>query len=846
MPDPSEGKMPAGPTNRLKITKPSRERQSDRLGPRFDHLAEQFRQGQAVLQFEDDPAALAPERAIVFEVASSIAKFYLEAKNAGFEYLAEDEIELDPDADFHPLREADQRFAGRIYMAMPDQRALQQLLSVWDIYKTAGRMPNGFGVWTELFGLLKDVRAWGPQDRVLPETLSYWRETLATSPNEPVRFEIDLWFRANPALRRAKAEALIAMITDAGGSVWDHATIPEIRYDALLVDLPAHLVQELLEHPDVFLARSDEVMFIRPQAMARFPIDVEFTDANEDASDQDEQTNLPPLAALLDGFPMQNHQRLANRLTVVDPFGLEEGYLLQYREHGTEMASLIVHGDLNAGEKPIGRSLCVLPILRPSTATNEEWSPPNRLFVDVIYQAVRSIKEGHGDEPALSPDVVLFNLSIGDTTRPFAGPMSPCGRLLDFLAYKYHILFLVSAGNVKGSLEIPDFATWSALEDATPDARERAILTGLHQSEAFRTLLSPAEALNVVTVGAAHRDSHIGGVQPHNAIDPWTCGDLPNVSSALGPGHRRVIKPDILMNGGRELVRMRSNNPLLVAPVVSAQQAFGLRTAAPDREGDIRRTALTFGTSASTALATRAAHQILEVLEDASGGSKHAEIPLAFQGLVAKALLIHGASWGSKTDLLVDIFGPGTHDQRKDNVARLLGYGAVDVARTLDCTQHRATLLNWDSIGNDEAKLFRIPLPTGLESSLDFRSVTFTIAWFSPVNAQHQGYRAAALSLTPGGDGEYSLAIKRAAEQPHYNAVKRGSVLHERREGQRAAAFVDEGDLLFTVSCRASAGELNELVPFAVAVSIEVGVESEITVYDEVRAAVENRIRPKA
>jgi hypothetical protein len=836
--------MPPGPTNRLKVTTPSRERQNTRLGHRFEHLAERFRQRQAVLQFEDDPAALAPERAIVFEVASSVTEFYVEAARAGFEYLAEDEVELDPDEDFHPIRNAEQRFAGRVYMAMPDQRALQELLRVWNIYKSAGRMPNGFGIWTHLFGLLKDVRAWGPQDRVLPETLSYWREALATHPDEPVRFEVDLWFRSSITIRRAKAAALATMISDAGGRVWDHSTIPEIRYDALLVDLPAHRVQELLDHPDVFLARSDEVMFLRPQAMARFPIDVELTDHLEVPPRQAGYADLMPLATLLDGLPMQNHQRLANRLNVVDLSGLEETYLLQYREHGTEMASLIVNGDLNANEQPLGRPLCVLPILRPSTATNEEWSPPDRLFVDVIYQAVRSIKEGHGEDAPIAPSAVLFNLSIGDTTRPFAGPMSPCGRLLDFLAYKYRILFLVSAGNVKGSLEVPEFATWSALEEATPEARERAILGGLHQSKAFRTLLSPAEALNVVTVGAAHRDSHRDGVQPHNAIDPWTCGDLPNVSSALGLGHRRVIKPDILMNGGRELVRMRSNNPLLIGPVTSAQQAFGLRTAAPDQGGDLRRTSLTFGTSAATALATRAAHQILETLADASSGSQHTEIPREFQGLVAKALLVHGASWGSKTDVLVDVFGPGNHDQRKDNVARLLGYGAVDVARSLDCTQHRATLLRWDSIGDDEAKLFRIPLPTGLESSLDFRAVTFTIAWFSPINARHQGYRAAALNLTPGGDGKYSLAIDRAPEQPHFQAVKRGSVLHERREGSQATAFVDDGDLLFTVSCRASAGELNEQVPFAVAISIEVGVESEIAVYDEVRTAIENRIRP--
>jgi hypothetical protein len=44
-----------------------------------------------------------------------------------------------------------------------------------------------------------------------------------------------------------------------------------------------------------------------------------------------------------------NHVRLAGRLSVDDPEGLEATYPVQRREHGTEMASLIIHGDLSAG-----------------------------------------------------------------------------------------------------------------------------------------------------------------------------------------------------------------------------------------------------------------------------------------------------------------------------------------------------------------------------------------------------------------------------------------------------------------------------------------------------------------
>ena len=70
-----------------------------------------------------------------------------------------------------------------------------------------------------------------------------------------------------------------------------------------------------------------------------------------------------------------------------------------------------------------------------------------------------------------------------------------------------------------------------------------------------------------------------------------------------------------------------------------------------------------------------------------------------------------------------------------------------------------------------------------------------------------------------------------------------GTVYHDRREGKRAP-YVDEGDLLLRIAARETAGELTQPVPYAMAVSIEVGVGSTIPVYDEVRAAVLSRVRP--
>src|SRR5215208_6144728 len=113
-----------------------------------------------------------------------------------------------------------------------------------------------------------------------------------------------------------------------------------------------------------------------------------------------------PIAALLDGLPVQNHARLRGRLIIDDPDNLEPRYPVALRRHGTEMASLIVHGDLTRGEAPLSRPLFVTPIMQ-STEHGDERTPPDRLFVDVIYRAVRRIMVGEGGEPPSAPGVII-------------------------------------------------------------------------------------------------------------------------------------------------------------------------------------------------------------------------------------------------------------------------------------------------------------------------------------------------------------------------------------------------------------------------------------------------------
>ena len=801
----------------------------------------------------NDPTGLAPERALVFQIAGSLDGFAAATKRIpGLEYLGEDEIEFDPDDDFwipdtrkdrEGQRRLDKQIGGRLYLVMPDVQALKEILSLWRRYQAGERLGSGYGPWYNLFNQLKDIRVWGPEDRLSRRDIQFFQDIMESSPKELIRVEIELWSYRNRDRDRRALNRLSRVINDAGGSVITDASIPEIAYDAALVEIPIREMERLIRREEVALALCDDIMFVRPQAfISPYPVSEE----SETGEDTDGLPPLPPgtvpIAALLDGIPVQRHYLLDGRVMIDDPDALDQNSVVARRIHGTGMASLIIHGDRNLGELPITRALYLRPVLCAPPDEQEECFQPDRLLIDTIYRAVSRIKEGESNEPPIS-SVFLINLSLGDTRRPFARPVSPWARLLDYLAYKYNILFLVSAGNITTPLNIPGFSRWIDFEDASPSDREHAVIEGLAEERPHRTLLSPGEAMNVITVGACHDDAHPAEDTQDSLIRPYDGSLLPNVSSAMGLGHRKVVKPDILMPGGREPVRfVRSGDQLTIKPAVTGQY-FGMRAAAPDAGGRIDQEHNLSGTSVATALATRAAHQLFDALMRTDNGAILGNADPKYYASVVRALLVHRASWHDTASELEDVFGPsgrGQHVARKDNVTRLMGYGIPRVTESMGCTANRATLIGYGDISGDQMAAYSVPLPPSLERVEEPRAVTVTLAWFSPVNISHRAYRMANLEVT--GKFKDGIVTRREKQQPSDKSIPRGSLFHQRWVGEEAKEFADDGYLTFDIVCKEPAGKIDTPIQYGLIVTIEAG--EHIPVYQEVQAQLV--IRPRA
>lgn len=862
MPRPERRTPQAGRPPRESIPSANAERQTARIGPKFASLERILADPETLGELRDDPAAIIPERALVFEVASDVADFYRAVRGVpGLELLGEEEGDSVPDEDFFVPdkdgeRREDKRVPRRFYFTIPDQAALRELVSLWRKFQRNEEFGRGRAAWREVFGHLADIRPWGPEDRLTEEAIEDWRYRLEFDPDTPIRFEVEFWYRDNAARRETAEATFVEKLKEVAGELLDRSVVDAIRYHAILVQVSPGVVRELLDHPDISLGAFDDVMILRPQSLVSGPVEGDLEDALETEAEGNEvgQDLQAPIAALFDGVPMAQHARLADRLIVDDPdeFAEEYGAAAEQR-HGTAMASLILHGDLNDPNPvpPIRRSLYVRPVMYPQPAGLDstcEVMPPNRLSIDLIWRAFVRMFDGDGEGEPTAPSVRIVNLSLGDAKRRFAGVMSPWARLIDYLAWRYNVLIIVSAGNIVERLPLEDIATWAEFENADGAIRQSKLLRSILRQRAHRKLLAPSEAINALTIGAAHTD-HITPIG-HGAlsVDPYVNTALPNLSSALGLGFKRSIKPEILFPGGAEQVRASSTHaPIDVLPIARPGNYFGIGVASPGTAGESTRKINMSGTSVAAALATHSAMRILEALEELPNEPAHPDVDPAYHPVLLKALLVHSAQWnGEAVEALKEIINDGQRlhwEHERDEISRFLGFGFPNIERVVDCTESRATLVGWNTIHSKETDRFQVPLPAELDGVPGFRAFSVTIAWLTPITHSHRMYRLAKFKASAGEDNKFSIGVSNSKQQPSHNALGKGTVYHHRWEGEEAANFVNNGNLVLDVTCSPAAGEFDEEIPYAVVATLEVGQGVAVPVYERVLERLREAVR---
>lgn len=821
-----------------RIRKPAPQRQWDRLSPIFSQLQAAFDARRVEVQ--QSAAGIDPEQVLVIETVDSIDNFANAVKRIdGLEWMGEIEIDgIAPDDEFHDETKPDKELNGRLYLVMTNKRALDEMLSLWQRYQANPDMQfeRGLTKFRDVFLHLKSIRRWDVQDRLLETgVIDIWQEDLEYDGGRVIPFEAELWFRGSNELRAISASHVTNLVQQAGGRILSQSVIEGIAYHGLLAELPAHAIRAIVENPTTELVKCENVMFFRP--VGQMVVGDKSPEGDVEIA-QIEEMPLPtgdPVVALFDGVPLANHRLLAGRLVVDDPDSWEADYAASERVHGSSMASLIVHGDLNQPQPPLSRPVYVRPIMKPLNwfdTPRPEGIPENCLAVDLIHRAVKRLFEGDQGEGPAAPQIKVINLSIGDRARQFTQSMSPVARLLDWLSVKYGVLFVVSAGNHPTTISLG--VSREEFDSFQTDQFEAATIKALYRDARHRKLLSPAETINGISVGAVHLDeaqvAHQG-----NRIDPFG-RPLPSPVSAFGSGYRRAIKPDVIFYGGRQWYRLplQPTNPVTIEPAIF-RTTPGNKVASPGSlAGELNATSYSCGTSNATALISRAAGICYDSLQQIFNEQAAEVDPSNYEVPLLKAMLVHGCSWGDIGSRISEVLRtPENGRQLSGLISRWIGYGIPVEDRVLDCTEQRATVLGFGQLSDGEAHVFSLPLPPSLGSRPEWRRLTVTLAWLSPISASTQKYRTASLWFEMNNNG---LAPTRS--DADWRAVRRGTVQHEVFEGQRAEPFIDGEVIEIKVNCREDAGKIQNPVAYGLAVSLEVAEGLDIAVYNEIRTRI--------
>lgn len=805
---------------------PSYQRQVSRLNERVRQLHDDIIAQAALLQ--EGTQGIDPEFVLVFEVVGSVNSFMAAAQNAGMDWLGEyDEESIEADDDFYEVDKDGQVKEGallsrKIYLTLTNQRSMSQMLHLWEQFQNGTEFERGTTGFRDVFKWLKTIRRWNVEDRLDSSDMpSIWESQLEGG-EQNVKFEIELWYRTTEAKRNYAERSITQIVEESHGRIVKRVLIPEIAYHALIVECPAQEIRRILDTRNTKLVQSEQIMFFHAtgQSLGTYSLDEDNENTEDDNVNGAEQ-GMPtgrPVVALLDGLPLQNHSLLVHRIDVDDYFNLEPNYLANQRSHGTAMASLIIYGDLSNPLVAFNHLLYVLPIMKYDANSQKEIIPKDELYADVLHRAVRHIME----ETDLRNDIKVINLSVVNENKMFVNSFSAEARMVDYLSWKYNILFVICAGNYKESF-VDDNMTYGRFMNLEPEERQIMVIKDRFNLQRHMRIQAPSEAVNALCIGAVN-DDYSQLKSQDDRIFPVIDG-FPATYSRFGGGYMRAVKPDCVTMGGREMFKQLldiHSQPVNFRPTNYLRSAPGLVVAGCD---NINQKIYSLGTSNATALVSRMCADLLPVIRQISG----LNLPHEFEAIALKTMLIHSCTWGVMGHHLMEKDLRFTGKKRREYALRWIGYGTPNVDIASYSTPQRVVMAGYGQIEQNKMVDFRVPLPPCLISRADDKRLTITLGWHSPIAPANKNYKLAKLSFSSNNS---ILDVERCECDQHTG--KRGTIQHEVYEGKKASTFIDGDSLFIKVECKKE-DALRVPVKYFIMVSLEVKAITGLQIYQEVK-----------
>ncbi|WJM84753.1 S8 family serine peptidase [Dickeya chrysanthemi] len=319
-------------------------------------------------------------------------------------------------------------------------------------------------------------------------------------------------------------------------------------------------------------------------------------------------------------------------------------------------------------------------------------------------------------------DCRIFNISLGNTNAPYDGKhIRGIAYVLDMLARRYDILFVVSAGNFNGNGDpaVPQ----NSWRDEYPDYL-------LNESS---VIIDPAPALNVLTIGslARHNATFDAQRRPDEISHLSPAGEhQPSPFTRHGPSIKGAFKPEIVAHGGNFASPMRRENEQWKPyarglGVLSCHHQFQGNTLFSEQSG----------TSFAAPYITHLAGRLLN----------------EYPGISARMLRAMLVNHASLTTPMKSTFSEqdaaryrgAAATRNRDIIRDVVGYGQIDEENLYRSSDEVVVMSCEEEISNNAHQFFELPLPASyLRSQRAVRELRVTLAHTPAVRTTRLDYCA--------------------------------------------------------------------------------------------------------
>lgn len=558
----------------------------------------------------------------------------------------------------------------------------------------------------QILEAIAGIEAWSAEDR------KSWALTHIGLPQaETFKLDVELW-PVEVANHPNRIRLITAFERWLGGVGIDW--IDKVNLDSLLmyrVEVNPDQAEMLLNHRDVRLVDLIPATGISVQQLTR--------DINELPREIPPPVVGASRVCILDSGINGNHPLLRPAMAESASFVDEEGEADQ-AGHGTAVAGVALYGDVEQCD------------------AGNFWRPQFWIYNGKVMKRCprtgNAVYNEHSLEASLTRAVEhfvelgcrIFNLSLGNSNAPYDGMhVRGLAYILDVLARRHNILFVVSTGNFCGS-ENPAVPV-NSWRDEYPE----------YLLSEQSSIIDPAPAMSVLTVGSIARHNATADAQRYPEIHQLSPAseNQPSPFTRHGPSVKGAFKPDLVATGGNLACPMRPAG----GQWRQVERGLGVLTFNHEFVGKTIFKEVS-GTSLAAPYITHLAGRLLN------------EYPASSANLL-RAMLVNQAYL---PDEVATTFSEEFRDAYKEDkstlnrdVARdVAGYGEVNESDLFRSSDNTVVLVSEQTIEKDSCQFFELPLPPDfLRKGLATRELTVTLAYSPAVRTTRIEYLATQISF---------------------------------------------------------------------------------------------------